>query len=286
MKLKKIHVSVGATDDWSTKYFSTTSENYSRTNQQPITTEVPKPITRQSTLETIIPTAAIEPVTTKLQPPKNKTVLPPRINEVIDKSSKVVVIKTNDIQPTMRASKATLPPLVFEPITTEEIIRKVMAKTTATVGPKKVVLVPIHYPKKPFMRKPVTLKYDDVISVPKQTTTGATEIFSPTPKLMANLDSEFEKHMHGHFVNSETLKERIVIENDQPRSKFLITLVAGLGFVSFCIISVILIVKRHSIMHCLRMRKFRNSSNGDSQSDVRFLTSDEALDFRLARATD
>ncbi|KAF2882874.1 hypothetical protein ILUMI_23386 [Ignelater luminosus] len=81
--------------------------------------------------------------------------------------------------------------------------------------------------------------------------------------------------------NSKSM-QKIIKNKPATNTKLIIILVvASVSFILFTILSGIFVVRRYRRFGCRNRRKMYGSSS-DSQSDVRFLTSDEILDFNLA----
>lgn len=196
----------------------------------------------------------------------------------------------NTLTPDLRARK--IPTLVFlTPTTPELIVQKIrstlMTSTTSTSTTTMSTTIPT-----PKMVKKVTksattpeiideiltlpeVKEDDKTYFPPMYTTAKQQDSSPLP---------IKQSPNGIKVLSSNSKNMQKIIKDKPvtNTKLIIILVvASISFVLFTILSGIFIVRRYRRFGCRNRRKMYGSSS-DSQSDVRFLTSDEILDFNLA----
>lgn len=188
-------------------------------------------------------------------------------------------------------------PLVFEQPTTEEIIvRKIIPKneTKDANVTEKSTKKPIHDPSENDVDKKLPnakTKFgdSDMVSVATQTVGDRDDdaiVFVTTPKIWATFyEIDVEKKLDRHFQDLEGVKEKIMIKKGEKSSK-LIMIVGGVVCVLVAVVFLVLVIKRRALASCVRMRKMRNSANGDSQSDVRFLTGDEVLNFTLASAHD
>ena len=67
----------------------------------------------------------------------------------------------------------------------------------------------------------------------------------------------------------------------ESNTKTIVFAVGVVFGVLFALVGMAFVARRYQLCQCHKMR-LNQSSNGDSQSDVRFLTSDEVLDFSLA----
>jgi hypothetical protein len=68
-------------------------------------------------------------------------------------------------------------------------------------------------------------------------------------------------------------------KTEESKTKTIVFAVGVVFGVLFSVVGTAFVAKRYQLCRCNRLSQ---SSNGDSQSDVRFLTGDEVLDFSLA----
>lgn len=188
-------------------------------------------------------------------------------------------------------------PLVFmQPSTEEIIVRKIVPKnkTKDANTTEKSINKPIHDPSENDVVKKIPntkTKFGDSDMVPMATQTIGDRdddaiVFVTTPKTMTTFyKTDVEKELKRHFQEPEGVKQKIIINKEEKSSK-LIMIAGGAVCVSVAVVFLLLVIKRRALASCIRMRKMRNSANGDSQSDVRFLTGDEVLNFTLASAHD
>ncbi|XP_044260741.1 MAM and LDL-receptor class A domain-containing protein 1-like [Tribolium madens] len=105
------------------------------------------------------------------------------------------------------------------------------------------------------------------------TTKTVTETFPPMKESEIITDYEDSDKSYDH--------QKIVIDNKIVTSDMK-SIVFGVGVVFgvlFGVVGMAFVARRYQLCHC---RRLKQTSNGDSQSDVRFLTSDEVIDFSLA----
>lgn len=120
---------------------------------------------------------------------------------------------------------------------------------------------------------------DDMLTIPEEVTTKRNTVFIveviPTKEYSVD-ESE-----------QPVLSDKVFPVHAKPTPTNSATVIAVLA-VSCIVISILVLVflaKRVSCKGWTSIRRMR-SGNGDSQSDVRFLTSDEILDFTLARPSE
>lgn len=84
--------------------------------------------------------------------------------------------------------------------------------------------------------------------------------------------------------DEEARHQKIIISENKISESNTKTIIFGVGVVFgvlFAASGMAFVAKRYQWCQCRSLKRFSHSSNGDSQSDVRFLTSDEILDLNL-----
>lgn len=170
-----------------------------------------------------------------------------------------IVTTTNSINTQLKTSKA--PKLTFLTTRFEVIVKRTTkpATTTASTSTKLSTTT----------EKPVKAQTTSVKILKMNTTVFDTLHSTSMPQLF--------------FRNADTSEKNT--ENSGISSKLIIVVVASIGMVLFSSAIVAVINMKYQCFRCRNVTKF-NNSHGDSQSDVRFLTSDEALDFSLSYPDD
>lgn len=277
-------LSKGATDDFVTEVYSSTSENY--TEVRGLTTEkssaAPK-IVKESPKTTLAVFYTTTPTT------KNQ-----QTTTIVEEKTTNIKIKTEEnFKPPPRIQVYTLKPLVFIQPTTEEItIFTKKNKTKNANVTEKSINKPMHDPSENDVVKKIPdtkIKFGDSDMVPMATNTIREDdaiVFVTTPKIKTTFyKTDVEKELKMHLQDPEGVKQKIIIKKEEKSSK-MIMIAGGAVCVFVAVLFLVLVIKRRALASCVRMRKMRNSANGDSQSDVRFLTGDEVLNFTLASAHD
>lgn len=187
-------------------------------------------------------------------------------------------------------------PIIMHPPTTEAVIEKKIAKTPTVPSTTEPTTTSTAVPTTATKTKttsttiaPATT-YKIIILKPRKeyavvvsaTTIAADygEVPTKQEKEMASEnDDQFEHHLSPSVVS--TVKEQRVKEHRSGMT--ILGVVAGVaGCLVIVLLAGIVAIRRYRAGYCAR----RMNAAGDSQSDVRFLTSDEVLDFRLAHADD
>ncbi|GJQ78071.1 putative somatomedin B [Trypoxylus dichotomus] len=212
-------------------------------------------------------------------------------------------LKTTAI--TLSSTKPTMKPMTKLPI----IIRKPTISTSTSTTQAPVVVTtttgwiykaftlstapPLLPPPPPQPLPPVSTTQDAIVEEPNKTTTHhyyKNDMLTVPIEIATEDDSNVigpikeepiipKDYPSGHPILSD--KVAPVHEKPAPSNKITVIAVLTVCFIVIGILSLIFLIKRYtrSWMSVKRMR----SGNGDSQSDVRFLTHDEILDFRIAQ---
>lgn len=188
-----------------------------------------------------------------------------------------------------RKPKPTL--IILPPPATEEIIEKVLT-TKATSTTSTTISSPIITTKKQILTTVQPKEENEIIKIIPRlntiSTTIADEDVEEMPRVTTNLiqkvDDELEEHLSPPIViKTNMITERIVKQPTNNSKTIWITVGVMAAIVAILIIAIGFVKLRRTYF----LRGIQCSGvNGDSQSDVRFLTSEEALDFRLAYADD
>lgn len=152
---------------------------------------------------------------------------------------------------------------MLTPSVTERIIEKTTVLNKATIAPRN--------------------DENEIIKIVRLTTVKPNESdmgeVPPVTDLIEQIDRELEEHLSR---KTNEITERIVKEKQQPSLRLIWVVVGVIATVVVVLATAILIIRKRSYLFVRGMRC--SGASGDSQSDVRFLTSDEVLDFRLARS--
>lgn len=84
------------------------------------------------------------------------------------------------------------------------------------------------------------------------------------------------------YNSDKTFNHQKIVISDKIIETNTKSIIFGVGVVFgilFGVVGMAFVARRYQLCHC---RRLKQTSNGDSQSDVRFLTSDEVIDFSLA----
>lgn len=253
--------------------------------------------------------------TQKRSVPSNSTVK----NATIDKkdvlpsvTTKTVTILSTKAKPTPRVAPTTAPtrkpqiPVVApsrrlpSPPPTRRPLIILSAATTPAIY-RKFVSIPPRPPNKTiskvtFVKPTENRSFNDVLEVPTKSTNDVELLISsPPPPEDSNDIPLQEKEAYVErianekelFDNNDVYPEnlgKIKTEFRQSQSEgsnvklIFVAIATVCGVATLIIISALVLVK-YRIVRC-RSRRM-TSGNGDSQSDVRFLTADEVLDFNL-----
>ncbi|KAJ8956396.1 hypothetical protein NQ318_015134 [Aromia moschata] len=189
--------------------------------------------------------------------------------------------KPTTSQPTTR--KRIMPPIptiqVLKPPSTPKIVKKILPTMKPTM------YKPFVFPTPP--RKEV--ESNDVAEVPKQASNDdRLEIVTPPISAVENVTKKIARkegedrllsNRLGNFSESDKLSSKQKPESKHYSVLLIVISVLGIGVLTTIIVVFLLKKGRFS-------RRRMHSSNGDSQSDVRFLTGEEILDFSLDKEYD
>ncbi|RZB40022.1 uncharacterized protein BDFB_009419 [Asbolus verrucosus] len=92
----------------------------------------------------------------------------------------------------------------------------------------------------------------------------------------------------GDGDGDKSFNQKIVVEakTGESNRKTVIFAVGVVFGVLFGVVVMAFVARRYRLVRCGNLRRMNQSSNGDSQSDVRFLTGDEVLDLNLPAGYD
>ncbi|XP_018336528.1 zonadhesin [Agrilus planipennis] len=246
-------------------------ENKTSTNIEENPTTSGKKTSSPNTSKTILPTTEF----TSKAPPSNTT-LTTRIP--LPTSTKTTRLTTTAISIT-KNSVVVLPTLKFlTPPPTQPIIQKLpktaKTKVKVTKTPSTTAAILKTTSSKPTLSTQQT-KTNDIVTLP--TKKAVTFTLKEDEK---QSDDENNKESDEVFSGENTKLAKIINENSKPaETKFTMPLILSITII-ILIVCIVLLIRRYSVTGCRKMNRFKSS--GDSQSDVRFLTSDEQLDFTLA----
>lgn len=170
---------------------------------------------------------------------------------------------------------------ILEPITTPKIVRKLLPPTPAS----KITFVK---PKKPQIVPNKAVEEDDVAMPALPSEEESNDINSHfddvqekeeiVEKLAGHKDYPLKTHEADKVGEFKT--DFIQVQEDTSHSTLVLIVIATVCTVVLLGFGVGLVWTKVKLMR-LRGRRITTSGQGDSQSDVRFLTADEVLDFGL-----
>ncbi|XP_030749061.1 uncharacterized protein LOC115877109 isoform X1 [Sitophilus oryzae] len=174
--------------------------------------------------------------------------------------------------------KETIPPLVLlQPTTSQIIYRKYFAPTKSTTKPKKVVLPDKKLSENDIGTIPIRQNISDVNATPLPLDENIP--INEKEKYVEKVAKEAVLNENQSPENLDKLKTGFSQKQDEySHTKLIFIIIAVLCGVSSVTILIVLAVLKYRTS---RYRRRMTSGNGDSQSDVRFLTADEVLDFSL-----
>jgi hypothetical protein len=167
-------------------------------------------------------------------------------------------LSTTTIQiPTTRRIITTARTTTSTPLTT--FIRVILMTTTTPAHKEESKIVYV---------KPDDRDYDEV------TVIEDVDVETPPPVKETEPINDYENDKFSSHQN-------IVVgpKTEESKTKTIVFAVGVVFGVLFSVVGTAFVAKRYQLCRCNRLSQ---SSNGDSQSDVRFLTGDEVLDFSLA----
>lgn len=133
-------------------------------------------------------------------------------------------------------------------------------------------------PTTPIVRRTTISKYflNDMLTVPNEDQDFIVITETPT-----TIPKEYPRDDQSNRI---LLSDKVapVHEKPAPSNKTTVIAVLTVCFIIIGILMLVFLAKRFKSKNWMRVRRIR-SGNGDSQSDVRFLTGDEILDFTMAR---
>lgn len=185
----------------------------------------------------------------------------------------------------------TEPPLIIlSPKPGKVIVQKVLTTTTEVYyhKPTKAAKTENDIEKTIIDRKDAFV--DDMLPVPETVTyksnVATAEMETDRADHESSVEDELEKY-YGDVENSVRIKGSMEKEKSSFDAKSISSIGAVVIFVLVGVFVGVYVARKRGVGSCIRMgRKMRNSANGDSQSDVRFLTSDEQLNFTWIRSNE
>ncbi|CAG9769917.1 unnamed protein product [Ceutorhynchus assimilis] len=271
----------GSTDtDWSTTT-EIISEEPLNTTQNIITNKTAKVVvpTKKSTTR---PTSTIKIIPTMKSTLKLTSTTKSTLK--LTQSTTTTKKPTTNPKPKIINPVSTKPLIFLKPSTTPEVVQKIIPKFPQSKNSSKIVFV------KPKTTTPKQ-SYNDDIALPKKYDISSEEDSNDINESLQDKEESVEKISNVEkdypikiINNSENVGEIKTefsqIDEDHPSNlKLTFVVIASIcGVALFGILTGVALVKLRFVQ--CRNQRIR-SGQGDSQSDVRFLTADEILDFSL-----
>lgn len=251
-------------------------------------TETPNDITTSKTTEiptTIVPSTSV--VVTN-------TTIAEKITTTIKLTTNITNVKITTALPVFKLSNVTKkwkitrrPLIMLAPPTVSVYIEKINPFFTI---PKKKIVNKSNVNQNEILKVPpnkTILNVNDALTVPPVTKADEPLFVIPTtinpPIATINIENEITRQLEEPLLTKLGESRHLHRSNRTDQTYLTVVVFSITIIIVLTTVTVTIVVIKCKLFRC---RSLQNSPNGDSQSDVRFLTSDEILDLTLSNDYD